>query len=219
LEWHVIIRQLDCANVGAALLFDRASVGAASKDGGSDMAVMTAEAVQDSAGHEAGQRQTAQGQPGLAVVDPRQLELSVRTGEDGGQVVAMTGELDIATAEQAYAYLSDVLAERDGVSMDLSGLTFCDASGLSVLARVARRARKAGGQLRMVAARPALMKIIRITGLDRSYPELVPARASLSSASRIFSVPSLVAGPGYPGPDGRGQIAGGVRFDVRPRYI
>ncbi len=62
--------------------------------------------------------------------------------------------------------------------MDLSGLTFCDASGLSVLARVARHARKAGGQLRMVAARPALMKIIRITGLDRSYPELVPARAS-----------------------------------------
>jgi hypothetical protein len=98
--------------------------------------------------------------------------------------------------------------------MDLSGLTFCDASGLSVLARVARRARKAGGQLRMVAARPALMKIIRITGLDRSYPELVPARASLYSAFR-----ARWAGPGYPGPDGRGQIAGGVRFDVRPRYI
>ena len=169
----MIIRQLDCASVGAALLFDRASVGAASKDGGSDMAVMTAETVQDSAGHEG----TGQDQPGRAIVDRRQLELSVQTGEDGGPVVAMTGELDIATAEQAYAYLSDVLEERAGIGMDLSGLTFCDASGLSVLARVARRARKAGGPLRMVAARPALMKIIRITGLDRSYPELVPARA------------------------------------------
>jgi len=171
----VIIRQLDCASVGAALLFDRASVGAASEDGGSDMAVMTAETVQDPAGQD-------HSGIGTAEQDPRQLELSVRTGEDGGQVVAMTGELDIATADQAYAYLSDVLAgaghDRAAISMDLSGLTFCDASGLSVLARVARRARRAGGQLRMVAARPALMKIIRITGLDRSYPELVPARAS-----------------------------------------
>ncbi len=72
----MIIRQLDCASVGAALLFDRASVGAASEDGGSDMAVMTA--VLD--------------QPGLNQ-DPQQLELSVQTGEDGGPVVAMTGEL------------------------------------------------------------------------------------------------------------------------------
>jgi anti-sigma B factor antagonist len=158
LEWHVIIRQLDCASVGAALLFDRAP-GAASEDGGSDMAVMTAEPAQH---------------PGLTA-----LGLSVRTDEDGRQVVAMTGELDIATAEQAYAYLSRVIDTADqepaAVRMDLSGLTFCDASGLSVLARIARRARKTGRQLRLVSARPALMKIIRITGLDRSYPELVAA--------------------------------------------
>jgi anti-sigma B factor antagonist len=159
LEWHVIIRQLDCASVGAALLFDRAP-GAASEDGGSDMAVMTAEPAQHP-----------------AEMDLTALGLSVRTDEDGRQVVAMTGELDIATAEQAYAYLSRVIDTADqepaAVSMDLSGLTFCDASGLSVLARIARRARKTGRQLRLVSARPALMKIIRITGLDRSYPELV----------------------------------------------
>ena len=90
----------------------------------------------------------------------------------------MTGELDIATAEQAYTYLSDVLdAWETGpvpVSVDLSGLTFCDASGLGVLARIARHARQAGRQLTLTAARPSLLKIMRITGLDRAFPELVP---------------------------------------------
>jgi anti-sigma B factor antagonist len=119
---------------------------------------------------------------GLPRVEPRQLELSSRTDRDGSQIVSMTGELDIATAEQAYTYLSDVLnAWETGpvpVSVDLSGLTFCDASGLGVLARIARHARQAGRQLTLTAARPSLLKIMRITGLDRAFPELVrPAGA------------------------------------------
>jgi anti-sigma B factor antagonist len=109
-------------------------------------------------------------------VEPVQLELSCRTEEDGSQVVSVTGELDIATAEQAYAYISDVI---DGwpapVSVDLAGVTFCDASGLGALARVARHARQAGQPLKLISARPSLVKIMRITGLDRTFPELRPS--------------------------------------------
>jgi len=109
----------------------------------------------------------------LRGLEPLQLELSSATDEDGNQIVSVTGELDIATAEQAYIYLSDVIdAWAAPVSVDLSGLTFCDASGLGVLARIARHARQAGRQLRLTAARPSLLKIMRITGLDRAYPEL-----------------------------------------------
>jgi anti-sigma B factor antagonist len=153
LEWHVIIRQLDRVSVDAA----------AQQDGGSDVAVMTAERA-----------------PGS--VEPRQLELSCRTDGDRNQVVSVTGELDIATAEQAYTFISDVIdAWEPGpapVSIDLSGLTFCDAAGLGVLARIARHARQAGRQLRLTAARPSLLKIMRITGLDRAFPELVPPAAA-----------------------------------------
>jgi anti-sigma B factor antagonist len=122
-------------------------------DGGSEVAVMTIERVQG--------------------LDPLQLELSCATDGDGNQIISVTGELDIATAEQAYAYISDVIdAWPTPVSVDLSGLTFCDASGLGALARTARHARQAGRQLRLTAARPSLLKIMRITGLDRAYPEL-----------------------------------------------
>jgi anti-sigma B factor antagonist len=88
----------------------------------------------------------------------------------------VTGELDIATAEQAYAYISDVIdCWPAPVSVDLAGLTFCDASGLGALARVARHARQAGRQLKLISARPSLVKIMRITGLDRTFPELRPS--------------------------------------------
>ena len=131
---------------------NRASVGAV-QDGGSEVAVMTIERVQG--------------------LDPLQLELSCATDGDGNQIVSVTGELDIATAEQAYAYISDVIdAWPTPVSVDLSGLTFCDASGLGALARTARHARQAGRQLKLTKARPSLLKIMRITGLDRAYPEL-----------------------------------------------
>jgi anti-sigma B factor antagonist len=132
---------------------DRASACAAAPDGGSDGSVITAQRV-----------------------EPVQLELSCRTEEDGSQVVSVTGELDIATAEQAYAYISDVI---DGwpapVSVDLAGVTFCDASGLGALARVARHARQAGRPLKLISARRSLVKIMRITGLDRTFPELRPS--------------------------------------------
>ena len=150
----MIIRQLDRVSVDAAALLDRAG-GAAGKDGGSDVAVMTAERVLG--------------------WEPLQLELSCQADGDGNQIVSVTGELDVATAEQAYLYISDVIdAWPAPVNVDLSGLTFCDASGLGVLARIARHARQAGRQFRLTAARPSLLKIIRITGLDHAFPELVP---------------------------------------------
>ena len=138
---------------------NRVNADAAVSDGGSDGAVITAERV-----------------------EPVQLELSCRTGANGYQIVSVTGELDIATAEQAYSYISEVIDGRPApVTVDLSGLTFCDASGLGALARIARHARQAGRQLMLTSARPSLMKIMRITGLDRAFPELHPPVRAISA--------------------------------------
>ena len=152
----MIIRPLNRVNAVAAV-----------PDGGSDAAVMTAKHVVP-----------AQAQR----VEPVQLELSCRTGANGYQIVSVTGELDIATAEQAYSYISEVIDGRPApVTVDLSGLTFCDASGLGALARIARHAREAGRQLMLASARPSLLKIMRITGLDRAFPELHPSAHAYSA--------------------------------------
>jgi STAS domain-containing protein len=87
-------------------------------DGGSDADVITATAAEVAAAAQAEE------------IEQAQLELSCQTGANGYQIVSVAGELDIATAEQAYSYISEVIDGRSApVTVDLSGLTFCDASG------------------------------------------------------------------------------------------
>lgn len=113
-----------------------------------------------------------------------QLELAYQTTIEGKATVQVRGELDIATADQAYAYLRDVVDSQQGpVTMNLAGLTFCDAAGLGVLARVAGHAKRSGRCLKLTAARPFLLRIMRITGLDETFPEL------RSSALTMITLP------------------------------
>jgi anti-anti-sigma factor len=111
-----------------------------------------------------------------------QLELAYQVASDGKATVRVRGELDIATADQAYTYLRDVVDNQDGpVMMNLSELTFCDAAGLGVLARVAGHARRSGRSLKLTAARPSLVRIMHITGMDEAFPEVRnPALTMLS---------------------------------------
>lgn len=152
----MIIRPLNRVNAVAAV-----------PDGGSDAAVMTAQQIVPAQ---------------VQRVEPAQLELSCRTGSNGYQIVSLAGELDIATAEKAYSYISEVIDGRPApVTVDLSALTFCDASGLGALARIARHARQAGRQLMLTSVQPSLLKIMRITGLDRVFPELSPSAHAYSA--------------------------------------
>lgn len=109
-----------------------------------------------------------------------QLELACQVNTDGKATVRVRGELDIATADQAYAYLRDVMDSQDGpVTMNLAELTFCDAAGLGVLARIAGYARRSGRCLKLSAARPSLLRIMHITGMDEAFPEVRSPALSL----------------------------------------
>jgi anti-sigma B factor antagonist len=173
-------------------LLDRVKGDATVQDGGSDADVVTTQIASQEAAPP-----IVIPKPTAALVTPAQLELSTCTGANGYQVVSVTGELDIATAEQAYSYITEVIDGRlkgtAPVTVDLSGVTFCDASGLGALARLARYARAAGRQLSLTSARPSVMKIIRITGLDRVFPELHPP---VHAYSALAAEPGSQPGPG-----------------------
>jgi len=51
----------------------------------------------------------------------------------------------------------------------LTALGFCDAQGLSALVRMAGYAERAGRPFRLVSPSPSVVKIMRITGLDRRF--------------------------------------------------
>ena len=82
----------------------------------------------------------------------------------------LDGELDIASAEQAVSYVRDVIDHRRGpVIVNLAALAFCDARGLAALVRMARYAEQSDCPFQVTSPGPSLVKIMRITGLDRRF--------------------------------------------------
>ena len=111
------------------------------------------------------------GQPPGTVWLASMLTLNCLISQTGQAAVTFAGELDYASADQAYGYVRDVIDAHGGqILLDVGALSFCDASGLGVLARMSRHARQAGSSLHLVAPPPRLMKIIRITGLEHELP-------------------------------------------------
>jgi anti-sigma B factor antagonist len=109
----------------------------------------------------------------------RLVELKVSTASQGGHaVVSVYGEVDLYTAPRLQTELAALV--RDGVSrlvVDLSGVEFCDSTGMNVLLSAMKRLRENGGSLELAAPRSAVRRILQVTGLDTvfSVHDAVPA--------------------------------------------
>jgi anti-sigma B factor antagonist len=84
---------------------------------------------------------------------------------DGVATIALSGELDMATAP----ILSDSLApfEGNGVStiiLDLHDLTFLDSSGLLAFLEARRRAMSNGHRVLLSGASPSARRLFELTG-------------------------------------------------------
>ena len=92
--------------------------------------------------------------PGLL---EERLRIDVRN-EPGEVLVAVHGELDLATTPLLETALSEVLAAgiRPRVVLNLAGLGFMDASGIGCIERAGRRVAASGGALVVLEpSRPA----------------------------------------------------------------
>lgn len=95
------------------------------------------------------------------------MSLTVRTEQRGDVVVvAVAGELDMATAPQLQDQITDLL-EKGHIRLvfDLSGLSFCDSTGLSVFVRTRNTCDEAGGVVRLAAPRRGVLRILEVSGL------------------------------------------------------
>jgi anti-sigma B factor antagonist len=84
---------------------------------------------------------------------------------EGPTVVKLLGELDLSTVPQLEACLEGLEADGAAVRLDLSGLSFCDSSGISAMVTASKRVRKRGGHLSIVSPQPAVRSVLEITGL------------------------------------------------------
>jgi anti-anti-sigma factor len=123
--------------------------------------------------------------------------LTVLTTPDGAVIVAIGGDLDIASAPAMRERLLSLL--RPGACrlvIDISAVRYADASGLAVLVSTQRRAVLLGGGLRLAAPRPEVAGVLTVTGLSRhlaAYPTVRAAVAGRKPDQAVMAAPALPA--------------------------
>lgn len=100
------------------------------------------------------------------------MELDIQKTSTGELCeLVLTGEIDVYTAptlkQELVALIENGCVD---VIVDLGGVAFIDSSGLGVLVSALRRARERDGSVRIVCSRDSVLKIFRITGLDKVFP-------------------------------------------------
>ena len=104
------------------------------------------------------------------------------TNCDGWSVVAVTGELELATAPRLRQQVVSLIGGgRAQLVIDLSGVDFIDSVGLGVVVGALKRCRTHGGDLMVAGAVPRVRALFEITRLDEIidlHPDLAAALAA-----------------------------------------
>jgi anti-sigma B factor antagonist len=90
------------------------------------------------------------------------LDISIRPGP----VVTINGEIDIQSGPQLRDQLLGIIRRHGArLALDLTGVTFIDCAGISVLLAARRRAQLEGGWLRVHRASPRVQRVLALTRL------------------------------------------------------
>lgn len=97
------------------------------------------------------------------------LQIDV-TQRHGYTILSPQGEIDFATGPQLKDAITERLIAGDvNLVMDLQAVDFIESTGLGALIGGRRRAHALKGSLRLVCTEEQLLKIFRITGLDKVF--------------------------------------------------
>ena len=110
---------------------------------------------------------------------------------DGVPVITAPAEIDITTAGQLQAVLSDWRTRGHAtVVVDMTGTRFCDSAALTELVRAHRQAVADGGGLRLViSADEAVHRIFTLIGLDRVIPRFASLEQALAHTTADVAAP------------------------------
>lgn len=118
---------------------------------------------------------------------------------DPWTVLRIQGELDLVTSPLVRRRVHDAVAGgRHDVVLDLSGVLFCDSSGVGVLIAARRLMRSCGGRLRVVLpARGAVEgshvnRVLAALGVRRLFEVYADAADAVDEHARPLPVDSLV---------------------------
>jgi len=111
------------------------------------------------------------------------LQVTEDDVDDQTHVLALRGELDVATVPRLAEPLREALAAgKTAVVIDLCELTFLDSTGLMVLLNGLRRVVRQGGNLAIVCTNPTVLRLFDITGTATTFTVVDSRERALAEA-------------------------------------
>lgn len=116
------------------------------------------------------------------------------TRQDGWTVLHVCGELDLVSSPMVRQHVHDVIAAgRHDLVLDLSGVHFCDSSGVGVLIAARRLLRSCRGRLRLIL--PAhgaeegshVNRVLAALGVRRLFEVYADAGSATDDGARPLS--------------------------------
>ncbi|MEV0650993.1 STAS domain-containing protein [Phytomonospora sp. NPDC050363] len=88
------------------------------------------------------------------------------------RVITLRGEIDIAVEGAQSAQFLDLVKDPPGdiALIDMSGVGFCDSTGIGLLIRAAKGLWQRGGTLRIIAPQPQIAHLLTTNGLNTALP-------------------------------------------------
>jgi anti-anti-sigma factor len=112
----------------------------------------------------------------------QQVEAWATWSGGGVEILPVRGELDLGTTDSLAGQGCAAIARCICLLLlDLTGLSFCDARGLSALVHIANRADAAGCRYGLIGPQPRVAKLLRITRLDQRMPVFTTINDAVTS--------------------------------------
>jgi anti-anti-sigma factor len=89
-------------------------------------------------------------------------------------VVGVSGEIDMASADEFRDRLLDCLQRSESVEVDLGEVTFIDSSGLAALVRLRTEAEILGKDVVLVSVSASTARLLELTGLQTLFDVELP---------------------------------------------
>ena len=118
------------------------------------------------------------------------LVLNEYSAAPGRTVIAVSGEIDVYTAPRLREMLIRLVdEEKYHLIVDMEGVEFLDSTGLGVLVGGLKRVRSHDGGIDLVCTQGRILRIFRITGLNKVFNIFDSVEEALASHAHPDSRP------------------------------
>jgi len=97
------------------------------------------------------------------------LTVTSRRFPTGPHVLEVAGELDHHTGRLLTRAVEETPFAEHGLVIDLSGMTYCDSTGITVLITAYQRAEALGAPLGLAGVGRDQMRVFEVVGLDQVF--------------------------------------------------